>query len=159
MASTAVKLGIWLDHREAKLIDVTNAAQLGAEPSVSRIGSDVEDKVKDFGHRPNLAPQSDARSAGSAEEKHLDRRREQDIKSFFEEIAGEAAGAKRVLVLGPGQAPRELVSFLGDDRRFEGVIEGVESADANLTENEVVEKVRKALGEPPMRRQVAGPNN
>ena len=61
------KCGIWLDHREAKLIDVTNAARAGEEASVTRVKSGVEDKVKHFGHRPNLPPQSDARSAGSAE--------------------------------------------------------------------------------------------
>jgi len=153
------KCGIWLDHREATLIDVTNAAQAGEAPSVTRVRSGVEDKVKHFGHRPNLPPQSDARSAGSAEEKHLDRRRAQDLKTFYAEIADEVAGAKRVMILGPGQAPKELASALQGDRRFEGVVEKVESADGNLTQGEAIEKVRKALGEGPLRRRVAGPNN
>jgi len=154
------KVGVWLDHREAVVVELTGAKTPGREPEVRRISSEVEDQVKGLGHQRHQPPQGGAQTgSGAAEAKRLEHRREQEIRSFLRSIADAVEGAAHVAVLGPGEAPGELERFLAGDKRFKGARVRREGADGNLREGEAVNRLREMVGEPAPRVMPRGANN
>jgi len=142
------RLGIWIDHREAKLIELNDN---GDAPSVKRIESDAGEVPRSFGHVGNQPAHT---GYAGDKEKHADQRRKKQLRRFYSEVADEAARnttPARVVVLGPGQARKEFQHALEDKHALAQKIERNESVDANLTEAQVVARVKEMLGQPPAR--------
>ena len=140
-------LAIWIDHREAKLIDLS-----GDEARITRIASDADEVPRSFGHVGN---QPAHHGFAGDKEKHADQRRRQQLDRFYSKVAeqaGAAANGAGVVVLGPGMARKEFEKAA--DGGFAGRIRHNESVDAKLTEAQVVAKARDLIGKSPRRAQV-----
>ncbi len=112
---SANKLGIWMDHSEANLINL-DAAQ---ENQVIR--SKFSFSIKE-----------EALQKG---EKRMHNKEQQLNEAYYKEIANEILKYDHVLLFGPTNAKAELHNFLNKDLHFENVKVDVESAD-KMTENE-----------------------
>lgn len=111
---------VWLDHREARVIDFSS--------------DDVHKAVvrSHAGHR-----QVHHRS-GSVSGTHL-----QDDQKFFDEVIAAVGDAKEVLVVGPGQTKAGFRHFVDDRHRdFGRRIVGVESLD-HPSDGELLNFARK----------------
>jgi len=154
------KVGIWLDHRGAVLVEVGGALVVGHEPELRVIESGVEDQVKHLGRLRHQPPEGGPRTgSGAAEAKRLEHRRDQEMREFLARVLDAAVGAERLAVLGPGSAPRELEAALSRDGRFKGASVVVEPWDGHLRAGEAVERFRELLGESAPRRASAGSDN
>ncbi len=75
---------------------------------------------------------------------HGDAREDQQNEHFFHEIAGKLAGAKEILIMGPGLAKTHLKSHLEKHHHaaLAQKVVGVETSE-RVTENQVLEHARK----------------
>lgn len=115
----AKEVGLWIDHREAVIVNVANEA-------ITRISSDAE-------HSANSAE-------GSAEDKH-ERRVGENLHQYYTKVSAALANADSILIIGPGEAKGELKKMLESEKGTDRTV-AVESAD-KLTEPQIVAKIRQ----------------
>jgi len=119
------ELGVWIDHREAVIVTVTDE---GVE--IKRINSDVEKHGRYSASSPEGSP-----------EDRRDRRFAEHLHRYYAEVIAAIRDADSILILGPGEAKGELEKQLAHEK-ISGRISGVETAD-KLTEPQIVANVRK----------------
>lgn len=76
------------------------------------------------------------------------------LGQFYEKVSDEVAAASNGAgadVLGPGLARKEFEHAIDANHPLRGRIRRNEAVDANLTEKQVIAKVRELLGQPPER--------
>jgi len=124
--------GVWIDHREAKIVFASEQAQ-----AVTHISSHVEKQLRRAGSSPTdarfeaqLVPADDLR------EKRLTGL----LARFYDEVIGNLEKADSVLIIGPGEAKNELKKRLELNRRG-GRLLCLEVADS-MTERQFVSRVR-----------------
>lgn len=116
------RLGVWLDHTKAQIIEEKNSSFTSyAMKSLSTQG---EKQI--FGMDESL--------------KH---NTEQDqLLDFFKRLSEVLKGYTEVLLFGPTNAKTELYNLLKEDSHFDNIKIDVETTD-NLTENQMHEFVKE----------------
>jgi len=126
------KVGAWVDHQEAivvKLSDVgeeTTHVQSGAESQLPRSSDHT---TRNF--EPMQVPSDDPR----------ERKFTAELNTFYDEVRSQMNHAGSILIIGPGEAKKELRNRTGSKHPPAGSIV-VEAADS-MTKAQVVAKVRK----------------
>jgi stalled ribosome rescue protein Dom34 len=117
--------GVWIDHHKAVIVNIS-----GDEVSSTTLSSDV-------------APHP--RYAGSQEgggEKKYEERHQHDLDRYYDQVISRVGEADALLVIGPGEAKRELKERLGrSSLRLKKTV-AVESAD-KMTEPQIVARVKE----------------
>jgi hypothetical protein len=128
-------VGVWIDHRQAMIVALTDKG----EKTVT-ITSNVEKQLRRAGDSP-------LKGAYEPIEVPADDRRQQaltgHLKIYYEAVVSRIRDAESILILGPGEAKKELKSRLEKDR-LAGRIIGVESAD-KMTVREISLRVQDRL--------------
>ena len=126
------QIGIWLDFKEAFIIDVNSE-----ETKVTKIDSKIE-----FTH-----PGGGARSKTPwgpmdkiSESKMLDRRTHQST-DYYKRILKTTQGAKEVFIFGPAEAKVGLLKMIEASKNKELIVRGYQAADA-MTEKQKIATVR-----------------
>lgn len=132
MATTA---GIWIDHARAIIVRVR-----GDGSSVQEIESNVESHHKSLGSSGVRPP---GHLHGDASDR-FERRRDGELKRYYERVAKACASTERVVVLGPGLAPRELAKHWRARKPAGPPIAAVEAAD-HMTQRQIIAKVKAML--------------
>ena len=140
MKNTKPKAGVWIDHREAIVVLLTEAGE-----ETKHISSNVEKQLRRSGE-PDHGP-------FEAQEVPADDSREKEytghLAHYYDEIIAQLREAGAILILGPSEAKGELRKRLekgpGDTRRVE-----VETAD-KMTEPQLVALVRHHFHRDPAR--------
>jgi len=114
---------IWIDHREAVFATLTGEAE-----ETSRLESDVEKHVRYSGDQSGAEDQHDKRFAG-----HLRR--------YYDAVVSRIGDAEGILLLGPGEAKRELDKRLREEG-LGGRIVAVETTD-KMTEPQIAARARQ----------------
>ncbi len=128
--------GIWLDLKEANIIDLIDEDEL----KVQRIHSGVDTTHAKGGSRTGGTPWGPMGKI--SENKVLNRRKHQE-KGYFKEILEAVKTSDEILIFGPGEAKDGLISFIkDDDTRIHSRVRGVETADS-MTVNQKIAYVRK----------------
>lgn len=110
------RLGVWLDHTKAYIIEEKNSSF-----SSYKIES--------------LATQGEKQNFGKDES--LKHNTEQDqLSDFFKRLNGVLKGYKEVLLFGPTNAKTEFHNLLKEDSYFNNIKIDLETTD-NLTENQM----------------------
>ena len=120
-------VGLWIDHRGATLVAVT-----GEAATVQHIASGVARQVRLVSLPAPLAA-DDVR----------DRRIGQQLHRFYDTVVTALNGADAILIMGPGEAKRELAQALQaahPGRQLADVAQ-LENADRR-TERQIVARVR-----------------
>lgn len=112
---TIKKLGIWMDHSTAHLIDVN------AEKKNHSINSKFN-----FGTREEALSRS---------ENIMHNKENQMHEAYYQQIGDEILKYTHVLLFGPTHAKTELFNYLTKDSHFKDIQIDVESAD-KMTDNE-----------------------
>lgn len=109
------RLGIWMDHSTANLIDL-NSKKL-CHSIVSEFNFDTKEE------------------ALSKSESGMHNKRQQMNEAYYKEIAGVILKYDNVLLFGPTNAKTELHNYLNTDLHFKDIKINTESAD-KMTDNE-----------------------
>lgn len=122
MTTKAKKLGIWMDHSSACLIEYTSVS-----PESTIIESTFAHQVKE-------------ETLGKSE--YIMHNKEQDRQSVYYKKLGEAIlHFDEVILFGPTDAKTELLNILKADHHFDKIIIKTKQAD-KLTENQQFAFVR-----------------
>ena len=109
------KLGIWIDHSSANLIDFNG--------SISNRTIET-----DFTHESKV-------EAMQRSENLMHNKRQQLHEAYYKKIADEILKYDHVLLFGPTNAKSELFNYLSKDLHFKDIKIDVESAD-KMSDNE-----------------------
>lgn len=120
------KIGLWIDHRQAVIVTVTEE---GAE--TERITSDMEKQVRFSTHTADIGSPEDVR----------DRKFENHLNQYYDDVIGCIRKAESILIFGPGEAKGELEKRL-ESKGLNGRIVAVETAD-KMTDRQITAKVRQ----------------
>lgn len=134
------QIGIWLDFKEAWLIELHD----GKENGIRKITSNIESS-----HAKGGAPGGGRQGgtfAGGSEKGHNQRRQQQEVQ-YFDEIMEAIQHADEVYIFGPGEAKDGLLHDIKEHRKqFHSHLRAVETADY-LTENQMVAQVKQYFKE------------
>ena len=126
------KVGVWVDHREAILVKLSDSGeetvhvQSGAESQLRRSSDHTTGNFE-----PMQVPSDDTR----------ERKFTAELNTFYDEVISQMNQAGSILIIGPGEAKKQLRNRMGSKRSVAGSIV-VEAADS-MTKAQVVAEVRK----------------
>ena len=130
------QIGIWLDLKEAEVIELNPKAI-----SVKHIVSEIEDFHVVGGSR-SKTPWGPMDTV--SESKILERRKHQ-MKIYFDKINSLVKHADELYIFGPAETKTALHHSFKQLKGFKPVIVGVESSDS-ITENQKIAKVKAFFG-------------
>ncbi len=113
----AKRIGIWMDHASAHLIEFTND-QIEPKTIESKFTHDVKEN-----------------SLHNKGESHMHVKEQQLQASYYKKLSEEIISYQSVLLFGPTNAKVELFNVLNADRRFANIKIDVQQAD-KMTQNQ-----------------------
>jgi hypothetical protein len=127
------KTGLWIDHRKAVLVTVTDTGE-----ETTQILSEVEKQLRRTGDSPlkgpyeaQLVPADDSREAGLTG----------SLNMYYDAVIASIRDAESLLIFGPGEAKEELRNRI-EKASLAGRIAGIETTD-KMTDQQVAAKVRQ----------------
>ena len=127
------KVGLWIDHREAIIVAVTDDGE-----ETERIMSRVEKQLRRSGDSPLKGPYE---SQQVPEDKSRHRTFNGQLGVYYEEIMADIRDAESIFIFGPGEAKGELMKLL-EKNNLGGRVAGVETED-KMTDPQIAAKVRE----------------
>jgi hypothetical protein len=126
------EVGLWIDHRRAVIV-----ISLDQEEEIKVVTSDVEKRVRYSGVQNTHEP---GEAHHNSSEDGRDRRFNDHLDRYYDEVISYLRDATAILILGPGEAKGEL------QKRLEGHglgdrIGSVKTTD-KMTDNEIGAEVR-----------------
>ena len=122
------QIGLWIDHREAVIVVLTDK-----DEKITRIRSDAEKQTR--------FPGGSRKDGLQKTEAVRDKRLEQDLGKYFDDVIANIREAGWIQVFGPGEAKGELVKRLEAEGFKERIVE-METTD-KMTDNQIAAKVRE----------------
>lgn len=119
--------GLWIDHREAVIVVLTDK-----DEKITRIKSDAEKQTR--------FPGGSRKDGLQKTEAVRDKRHEQDLGKYFDDVIASIREAGLIQIFGPGEAKGELVKRLEAEGLKDRIVE-VETMD-KMTDNQIAAKVR-----------------
>ena len=139
----ATKAGVWIDHKQAIVVLVTEAGQ-----EIKKIAFDIGQPVRSKGG---------ARSKNSSHdfvaEDTLERKVESDRKDYYNDVLTSIRGADSLLILGPGEAKGEFNKHIMA-KRIRGLTVELETTD-KMTDRQLVAKVQQHFATSSAKKSVA----
>ncbi len=126
------KVGLWIDHRQAVIVSLTDSGE-----EIHRITSNIEKHVRYSGaSQPALPTAHD-----DAAEDIRDRRFDDHLSIYYDEVISSLRDADSILIFGPGEAKGELQKRL-ESQKLSGHIVGIETTD-KMTDGQIAASVRQ----------------
>lgn len=127
--------GIWIDHRQAVIVSITDEGE-----TIKRMDSDIERKVRlSGGSRTAETPYGPQQvSVDGKQQERINRQ----LRQYYQEIIQRIQDATKILILGPGEAKTELKKELEKSGELAAKKITIEPAD-KMTERQVAAKVRQ----------------
>lgn len=129
---THKKIGIWLDKREAYLVN------LNADPVIQHIDSNIETFNPKGGSGSNVK----YGPVDTVKEKAYAAKETKQKKEFFQQLAQDINAETDVFLLGPAQMKDEFKKYLQEKIKPTLTAIYVEPADS-MTQNQIVARVRE----------------
>jgi stalled ribosome rescue protein Dom34 len=127
------EIGLWIDHREAVIVVLK-----GEAAETSYIRSDSRKHVRYSGSSHSKTPQG---LKEVASEDQRDRKFENVLNEFYDEVVAVVRDADSIQIFGPGEAKGELERRLERAGLKEHVL-AIEAAD-KMTDRQIAAKVKK----------------
>jgi hypothetical protein len=131
----SVKTGVWIDHKHAILVLVTDAGK-----EIKKISSGIDGPV-----RANSA-NSSTPTDYVADDK-LERKFDNHLKIFYDEVIACLTGTEALLILGPGEAKEEFHKRV-DSKKIRGLTIEVQTSD-RMTDPQLAAKVAQHFAATP----------
>ena len=140
----ATKAGVWIDHKQAIVVFVTDAGN-----EIKKIASGIETPVRSAGG--SKSKNSFTPNDFIAEDK-LERKFENQLKKFYDEVTTCLQTAKALLILGPGEAKGEF--HKRSSKKLRSVAVELETA-GKMTDRQLAAKVAQHFAAKPAKKAVA----
>jgi hypothetical protein len=127
------EIGIWIDHREAIIVILTNERE-----EIKHILSKNSKHIRYSGSSHSKTPDG---LKEVASEDQRDRKFENDLNLFYDEIFAFIRDADTIQIFGPGEAKGELGKRIEHDGIKAHVL-AIETTD-KMTEHQIAAKVRE----------------
>ena len=124
------KAGIWIDHKQAIVVLITDVGQ-----ETQKIQSGIESSTRPAGVRSKSKHKPNDFVAEDRQERKLTA----DRKKFYEEVFAGLHGATAVLILGPGEAKGEFDKHI-KSKKLRGLTVELETTD-KMTDRQLAAKV------------------
>jgi hypothetical protein len=134
----AKKLGLWIDHEKAFLIEITKTSEKRRELTS---GIETPTKPKGLSHTASQYGRFDRNTEGKAAH-----RRENQLKNWYDEIIKTIKDTQDLLILGPGKAKTELAKAIKSKKSITPKIREIKNADA-MSQNQLAAVVREYFSE------------
>lgn len=117
--------GLWIDHKNAVIVILNEKGE-----TTKRINSNMESHTRFSGEAQK-----------DTEEDIRDRRFENHLNKFYDEVIACISNADSILVFGPGEAKVELKKRIADKKLMNRQVE-IETVD-KMTDNQIAAKIRQ----------------
>jgi hypothetical protein len=126
-------IGLWLDHREAVIVILTDAGE-----EVKHLTSGSGKHMRYSGSSHSKTPQG-LKEVTSEDQR--DRKFGNELNKFYDEIIGIVRDADSIQIFGPGEAKSELEKRV-EHEGLKGHILAIEAMD-KMTDRQISAKVRE----------------
>jgi hypothetical protein len=126
-------IGLWLDHRDAVVVILTDGVE-----EIKHLTSGSGKHIRYTGSSHSKTPEG-LKEVTSEDQR--DRKFENGLNKYYDEIIAVIRDAASIQIFGPGEAKGELKKRL-EHEKIEGQILAVESAD-RMTDRQISAKVRE----------------
>jgi len=140
----ATKAGVWIDHRQAIVVLVTNAGN-----EIKKIAFDIGQPVQSRG---GSRSKNKYTTNDFVAEDRLERKVENDRKDYYDDVIAAIRGADSLLILGPGEAKGEFSKHI-KAKKVRGVVVELETTD-KMTDRQLAAKVKQHFAKAPARKSV-----
>lgn len=137
----SVKVGVWIDHKQAILVLVTDTGK-----EIKKITSGIERPLRSRSNNPYTPNDFVA-------EDTLERKSDSQLKNFYDEVIACLQGAEALLILGPGEAKGEFHKRLKSKKLRDLIVE-LETAD-QMTDRQLAAKVAEHFATIPAKNSVS----
>jgi hypothetical protein len=126
-------VGLWIDHRKAVIVVVSDEGE-----ATRLVTSQVGKHVRFSGGTGSAESHRSQKGTG---EDTRERRRDDQLSRYYNDVIAHIRGAVAILIFGPGEAKVELKARLERDGLGASVV-GVETVD-KMTDRQIAAKVRE----------------
>jgi hypothetical protein len=119
------EVGLWIDRRRAAIVTVKNG-----DMEMHQVVSDIDKHVRFSGGAQDIS-----------EEDIVERRFENHLRKYYDEVISNIHDAESILIFGPGEAKVELKKRI-DGKSFIGKKIHVETED-KMTDRQITAKVKR----------------
>jgi stalled ribosome rescue protein Dom34 len=137
----SVRAGVWIDHKQAIVVLVTDAGK-----EIKKISSDIEKPARTRSH--NTYTPNDF-----VAEDRLERRLESHLKKFYEQVIACLQKPEALLILGPGEAKGEFQKRL-KIKKLRGIVVEVKTAD-RMTDRQLLATVTQHFATIPAKKSIS----
>jgi hypothetical protein len=127
-------VGLWIDHKQAVIVSLLDGAE-----SITHLKSNIEGHFRLSGGSRSSTPYG---SKSVAPEKKIEARHVNHLHQYYQKVIHEIRDAEKVLIVGPGEAKKELEKELKKSKELSPAIVGVQPAD-KMTDNQIAAAVRE----------------
>ena len=138
----ATKAGVWIDHKQAIVILVTDAGQ-----EIKKFNAGIEQPGGSAGSKNEYTPND------FVAEDRRERKAAGDRKKVYDEAIACIRGAESLLILGPGEAKGEFGKRI-KAKKLRGVVVELETAD-KMTDRQLAAKVKRHFATSSVKKSVA----
>jgi hypothetical protein len=141
----ATEAGVWIDHKQAIVILITDAGQ-----EIKKFKSGIDQPVRPVG---SARPQHKYTPNDFTAEDSRERKLVSGRKKVYDDVLGFLRGADSLLILGPGEAKGEFHKHIVAKKR-RGLAVELETTD-KMTDRQLVAKVREHFTRVPASKSTA----
>ncbi|PRZ26136.1 hypothetical protein [Flavobacterium granuli] len=128
--------GIWIDSTKAIIVTLN-----GGKETVTEIQSDLENRVY---HDKEGDKGSFFGNQHIDSQKTFDERKKHQTNAYLKDVISNVHGADELYIFGPAETKTKLEKKINEDKStIAGKLKSVETADNNMTSNQIVAKVKK----------------
>jgi hypothetical protein len=117
----AIQAGVWIDHRQAIVVLVTDA---GSE--TKKITSDIGRSGRPAGS--SMSKEKRYTASDFVAEDKLERKLDSELKTYYDEVIACVHGAEAILIIGPGEAKGQFLKRI-KSTKLRGRIVELETSD------------------------------
>jgi stalled ribosome rescue protein Dom34 len=128
-----IKAGVWINHRQAVVVLITDAGQ-----ETKKIAFDIGQPVRSAGKSSSKKKYT---PNDFVAEDRLGRKVENDRKDYYNDVIACIKSADSLLILGPGEAKGELSKHI-KAKKVRGVVVELETTD-KMTDRQIAAKVQQ----------------
>jgi hypothetical protein len=134
----SVKAGVWIDHKQAIVVLITDANQ-----EIKKISSGIKRPVRSRSNNPYTPNDFVA-------EDRLERKFDSHLKDFYDQVIACLRGSEALLILGPGEAKGEFHKRI-KNKKLRGLVIELKTAD-KMTDRQLAAKVTQHFATMPVKK-------
>jgi hypothetical protein len=131
------RIGVWMDHAEAKLAEPEHPVE-----AIQEVEAESSGRVREPGETGDGVRVGVFRSANNEFRKHI--KRQHDDQLFYKELSEELLPYDEILIFGPTTAEKEFYNYLMNEKHFAG--KRISSRQENyMSDNQIVAFVNEHM--------------